>query len=40
MVTEVLSERVRKKVAKELGSLMDVNPEEWVNDVRATRHEM
>jgi hypothetical protein len=26
-----------QKVAKELSSLMDVNPEEWVNDVRATR---
>jgi KaiC/GvpD/RAD55 family RecA-like ATPase len=26
--------------AKELSSLMDVTVEEWVNDVKATRHEM
>ncbi len=29
-----------QKVAKELSDLMDVKPEEWANDVRATRHEM
>jgi len=29
-----------QQTAKELRSLMDVKPEEWVNDVRATRHEM
>jgi plasmid maintenance system antidote protein VapI len=29
-----------KKLAKELRDIMDVKPEEWVNDVRATRHEM
>jgi hypothetical protein len=29
-----------QKVAKELKSLMDVKPDEWVNDVKATRHEM
>ena len=28
------------KVAKELSSLMDVKANEWVNDVKATRHEM
>ncbi len=29
-----------KKIAKELDSLMDVKAEEWVSDVKATRHEM
>jgi hypothetical protein len=29
-----------QKVAKELKSLMDVKADEWVNDVKATRHEM
>lgn len=29
-----------KQRAKELRELMDVKPEEWINDVRATRHEM
>jgi len=29
-----------QKVAKELRSLMDVKADEWVNDVKATRHEM
>jgi len=29
-----------QNIAKELRALMDVKPEEWVNDVRATRHEM
>ena len=29
-----------QNIAKELRDLMDVKPEEWVNDVRATRHEM
>ena len=29
-----------KKVAKELSSLMDVKADEWVKDVKATRHEM
>lgn len=29
-----------QKIAEELKDLMDVKPEEWVNDVRATRHEM
>jgi hypothetical protein len=28
-----------KKIAKELKDLMNVEPQEWVNDVRATRHE-
>ena len=45
-VEELLEELVAEKkanaekIAKELKDLMDVNPEEWVNDVRATRHEM
>jgi plasmid maintenance system antidote protein VapI len=29
-----------QQTAKELRQLMDVKPEEWVNDVRATRQEM
>ena len=29
-----------QKIAKELRELMDVKPEEWVNDVSASRHEM
>lgn len=29
-----------QKRAKELRELMDVTPEEWINDVKATRHEM
>ena len=39
---QLVAEKKRKaqKVAKELSSLMDVNAEEWVNDVKATRHEM
>jgi len=39
---EVVSEKKKKaqQVAKELSSLMDVNAEEWVNDAKATRHEM
>jgi hypothetical protein len=28
-----------QKTAKELRDLMDVTPEEWAADVRATRHE-
>lgn len=45
-VEELLEELVAEKkanaqkIAKELRDLMDVKPEEWVNDVRATRHEM
>lgn len=39
---ELVAEKKRKaqQVAKQLGELMDVTPEEWVNDVRATRQEM
>ena len=29
-----------QEIAKELKSLMDVEPEEWVKDVKATRREM
>jgi len=45
-VEELLEELVAEKkakaqqVSKELRDLMDVKPEEWVNDVKATRHEM
>ena len=39
---QLVAEKKKKaqKVAKELSSLMDVKAEEWVNDVKATRHEM
>jgi len=39
---ELVAEKKKKaqKVAKELGSLMDVDAEEWLNDVKATRREM
>ena len=42
LLEELVAEKQAKAamVAKELGSLMDVKPEEWVNDVRATRREM
>jgi plasmid maintenance system antidote protein VapI len=42
LLEELVSEKKAKaqNVAKELSSLMDVNAEEWVNDVKATRHEM
>ncbi|MGA3290187.1 MAG: DUF4145 domain-containing protein [Candidatus Bathyarchaeia archaeon] len=46
VVEELLEELVAEKkakaqqVAKELSDLMDVKPEEWVNDVKATRHKM
>ena len=41
LLEELVAEKKAKaqKIAKELGSLMDVKPEEWVNDVRATRNE-
>ena len=45
-VEQLLEDLVSQKkanaqnVAKELSSLMDVKAEEWVNDVKATRHEM
>jgi antitoxin component of RelBE/YafQ-DinJ toxin-antitoxin module len=29
-----------QKIAKELRELMNVKPQEWVNDVRETRNEM
>jgi hypothetical protein len=39
---ELVAEKKKKaqNVASELSSLMDVDAEEWVNDVKATRHEM
>jgi hypothetical protein len=42
LLEDLVSEKKAKaqNVAKELSSLMDVKVEEWVNDVKATRHEM
>lgn len=42
LLEELVDEKKAKaqQVAKELSSLMDVKPEEWVNDVRPTRQEM
>ena len=42
LLEELVAEKKAEaqKIAKELGDLMDVKPEEWVDDVRATRHEM
>jgi plasmid maintenance system antidote protein VapI len=42
LLEELVAEKKKRaqKVAKELRDLMDVKPEEWVNDVRTTRHEM
>ncbi len=42
LLEELVAERKARaqKVAKELHNLMDVKPEEWVNDIRTTRHEM
>ncbi len=39
---ELVAEKKAKarKVAEELRTLMNVAPEEWVDDVRATRQEM
>ena len=37
---EIIKSAEAQNVAKELSSLMDVKAEEWVNDVKATRHEM
>ncbi len=42
VLEELVAEKKKKaqKVAKELSSLMDVDAEAWVTDVKATRHEM
>jgi hypothetical protein len=42
LLEELVAERKAKaaQIAKELSSLMDVTPQEWVNDVKATRREM
>jgi plasmid maintenance system antidote protein VapI len=42
LLEDLVAEKKAKaqQTAKELRDLMDVKPEEWVNDVRATRHEM
>ena len=42
LLEDLVAEKKAKarKVAKELKSLMDVKVDEWVNDVKATRHEM
>ncbi|HTY75738.1 MAG TPA: DUF4145 domain-containing protein [Candidatus Nanoarchaeia archaeon] len=39
---EIVAEKRKnaQRVAKELRDLMDVRPEEWVEDVRANRQEM
>ena len=41
LLEELVAEKKAKaqSVAKELGSLMDVKPQEWAADVRATRQE-
>jgi len=42
LLEELVAEKKTKaqKVAKELSNLMEVKPEEWINDVKATRQEM
>ncbi len=42
LLKDLVAEKKSKaqKVAKELSSLMDVKADEWVNDVKAARHEM
>jgi len=42
LLEELVAEKKKnaEKIAKELKSLMNVKPEEWVNDVKATRREM
>lgn len=42
LLEELVAEKKAKaqKVAAELRNLMNVKPEEWVNDVKATRREM
>jgi antitoxin component of RelBE/YafQ-DinJ toxin-antitoxin module len=42
LLEELVAEKKAKaqQTAKELRDLMDVKPEDWVNDVRATRQEM
>jgi hypothetical protein len=39
---ELVAEKKKKaeRIAKELKDLMDVKPEEWIDDVRTTRQEM
>jgi hypothetical protein len=42
LLEDLVAEKKAKaqKIAKELSSLMDVKVDEWVNDVKATRHQM
>jgi plasmid maintenance system antidote protein VapI len=42
LLEELVAERKKnaEKTARELSSLMNVKPEEWVRDVKATRKEM
>ncbi len=42
LLEELVAEKKKnaEKIAKELGALMNVKPEEWVNDVKAIRREM
>ena len=39
---ELVAEKKKnaQRIAKELKNLMDVKPEEWIDDVRTTRQEM
>ena len=40
--TDLVAEKKAKaqQIAKELHDLMDVTPEEWIKDIRATRHKV
>ncbi len=42
LLEELVAEKKKnaEKIAKELTSLMNVKPEEWVKDVKTTRQEM
>ena len=42
LLEELVAEKKGKaqNIAKELRDLMDIKPEEWVNDVKAARREM
>jgi len=42
LLEDLVAEKKAKaqKVAKELSDLMDVKPQDWINDVKASRHEM
>lgn len=42
LLEDLVAEKKAKaqRFAKELSDLMDVKPQDWVNDVKASRHEM